>query len=238
MKYKTQLCALLGVLLLAALLPMRSYAQDSTASQGISPITRSGSAAMMFSFGGPSTFVMSGPSANGSGDPRVFAGAGMKYYLSDRLAGRLLLNFGTATSGPDSAQTTSSTYGIGLAIEYHCHDLYAISPYFGGGVGINLINTSRPDTVPTVGGIIPKGGKITQATTTNPIKNSYTGFAVSALAGFDWFFAKSVALGTEFSLGFSSESQSHTSVGTTTNLPSTTMFGISTLGNIHLLVYF
>jgi opacity protein-like surface antigen len=236
MKYKTHLYALLVVLLLAAMLPMRSFAQDSTMSQSISPITRSGSAAMMFSFGGPSAFGLFGPSANGSGDPRVFAGAGMKYYFSDRLAGRLLLNFGTATSGPDSAQHTSSQYGIGVAIEYHCHELYSISPYFGGGVGINMINNSI-DTILNGGSTISKDGKTTASTTTT-LKNSYTGFAVSGLGGFDWFFAKSMALGAEYSLGFSSESRSRTSGSTTSNAPSTTMFGISTLGNVHLLVYF
>ena len=237
MKYKAKLkYAFLSVFLLAGMFATASAQDTQKKEDEIVPITRQGSAAMMFSMSGAMNFGLYGPSANGSADPRVLAGAGFKYYFNDRWAGRVLLNFGTATSGPDSAETKSSLYGIGLTAEWHCHDLYAISPYLGAGIGINVGSITRPIT--ETPGLTGKNGVSPTATNGTTIQTSTTGIAFSLLGGFDWFFTKSMALGAEMSLGYANISSSTTSGGTTVNNPSTSLLGISTVSNVHLIVYF
>ena len=208
-----------------------SRAQDENI---IRPSTKSGSAAWVFSFGGLGTMSMgSMPVANitrGDGSTIPVAGVGYKYYLSDDMALRATLAFGTTSSG-DEDPTKSSTgkisttnYGIGVGVEMHTRAVYSTSPYFGAQIAFGSASTDTKKT--------PSGGSTTET------KSSGSSFGIGVLAGFDWYFTRGLAVGAEYMLGFSSGSSSVTSGSTTTDLPSSTSIGISNGGNVHLIVHF
>ena len=226
-----------------------SYAQDEATMPR--PITKAGSCAWMFTVSGLESFGMDAfaiadfnlPSFTGSitSGKVVIAstntgnsfsgtvfGAGGKYYLSDGLALRILLGFSNSSDGdPDpvkstSGKTSSTKYGIAAGIEMHTHDVYSISPYFGAQ--ISFAGLSGTNTV------TPSGGTSTET------KASGTALGIGVLAGFDWYFTNALAVGGEYTLGFSTGSGSTTLAGKTTDVPSSTSFGIGS-ANVHLIVH-
>ncbi len=216
-------------------LGLASAAHAQTEADIIRPLTKAGSAAFMFTFGGFGTFNLGAPvigTVSSGTTNQTVSGAGMKYFFSDDLALRLAFAFGTNSSGADTltgGKETNTNYGIGAAVEYHMRPLYSTSPYIGGG--INFASASRTMT--------NKVGTADQDT-----KISGTTFGVGIFAGFDWFFTRGIALGAEYGLGFATTSSSLTTPNgtssTTTDAPSSSSIGLGLNGaaSVHAVVYF
>ena len=225
---------------LTAWIGSTSIAQETPAINH--PITRSGSLAMEFGFGGLSSMSMPGVllatflfPGEGTSDGIPLYAAGIKYYLSDQLALRALVGFSTKTSGADSigsGKTTGTFYGIAAGIELHTHPVYAVSPYFGAQVSFASGSSSNTKTF-----VEKAGGKTsTLAGTTTDTKLSASGFGVGVMAGFDWYVFNAVAIGCEYELSFARASASSTINSKTTDEPSATLLGIGS-ANIHLLIH-
>jgi len=198
-----------------------TFAQDNNADI-IRPITKQGSAAFLFTLQGLGTFGLGAPSI-GSGDV-VTAGAGMKYYLNDDLALRILLAFNNTSmknsDASDSAKPGTTQFGVGIGAEYHFRPLYSTSPYVGGQ--ISFTNSATDNDL----------------TGDAKVKTSRNSFAVAALAGFDWFFTRGMAAGAEYQLGFATTGGTVTVGSNSTDLATNTTIGLSGGGNVHLVVYF
>ncbi len=199
----------------------------------IRPLTKAGSAAFLFTLGGFGTFNIGPPPigtvTNPNTTPVLVQGAGMKYFLSDDLALRVLLGFGTSSSGADTLPTgkvTGLNFGIAAAIEYHFRPLYSTSPYVGGGINFatGSITTTRKGL---------SDGKVSGSL-----------FGVGVFAGFDWFFTRGLAIGAEYGLNFTSNSASTTipngTGSTVVDSPSTTAIalGLNGAASVHAVVYF
>lgn len=215
-KFTTFAAALLVILGMAG----SAMAQDDA--NIIRPITKQGSAAFLFTIQGLGTFGIGSPGiGSGSG---VLYGAGMKYYISDDLALRILLalnNTSTKTTvGTTSVTATGMDFGIGVGAEMHFRPLYSTSPYVGAQIGFASGSTDN-------------GGS-----GASQVKTSSSNFGINVLAGFDWFWTRGIAMGAEYGVGFTSSSGTTTTGGTSVDNPSSTMIGISNSGNVHLVVYF
>jgi hypothetical protein len=193
----------------------------------IQPITKAGSAAMIFELAGLGTFGISGPGISGLTTPAV----GMKYFISDGMALFVLAGLNTSSgnaSVPDSTSAKQSSTGFGIAagIQAHMRPLYSTSPYVGGVVSFGSSSTDD--------GASGNADKKTSTST----------FGVAAIAGFDWFFTRGLCLGGEASLGFSSTSSSITgpnaaeTASVTTSGQSVTQIALATGASVHLNVYF
>jgi hypothetical protein len=206
-------------------------AQDD---KGIKPITKSGSAAFIFSMSGFDNFGLGGPAfavPGDSGTGYIFH-AGAKSFIADDLAIRAMLSFSSYNNGDDNEVEKSSEIGIAVGIEKHLPAISSISPYIGGEIG--FVSTS----IESAHDINVEGANPSQQPQGN-YKLSGTGIVINAIAGFDWFLFKGIAIGGEFALGFQTSSSTNTSTnGTETDGPSPNAFGITDGTNIHLVVYF
>jgi hypothetical protein len=203
-----------------------AFAQDE--SNIIRPITKSGSAAFVFNISGLGAF---GPTAPGIGTANgtPVAGAGIKYYLSDDLAAKILLAFGMTDNGveEDKGTNVSTTQlGLGAIIEVHFGPLYSTSPYAGGGIHFASAGTTSKTSV---------GG------TASETSSSGTQITIMGVAGFDWFFTRGMAIGAEWSLGYTMNSSSSETTGSpSVDGPSNSTLGLGMTGNgaVHAVVYF
>jgi len=214
-------------------LTQASFAQDND--NYPKPITKSGSAAWMFTISGLGPFGMSGldfaefqvPQSGETPAKFIVFGAGGKWYFVDNMALRAMLGFTTSTDGDTDptkspgGKTTTTIFGIAAGIEMHTHPVYSSSPYFGAQISF------------ASGG---SDNQITTSGTTTETKSSGTAFGIGVLAGFDWYFTNAIAVGGEYMLGFNTTSLSSTDAGKTTNMPSSTNIGISS-GSVHLVVH-
>jgi hypothetical protein len=216
-----------------------SYAQDdpndTLGTRIHSPITKSGSAAWMFTVSGLDPFGMSGmevgsfqnPEETGTQDNFIVVGAGGKWFIADDLAIRALLGFTNSSEGDadvtkfSQGKTTTTIFGIAGGIEMHTHPVYSTSPYFGGQVSLAFGGDNNTRT---------------EDGTTTESKSSGTAIGVGVFAGFDWYFTNAIAIGGEYMFGFNSTSLSETSAGKTTDLPSSSRIGIGS-GSVHLIVH-
>ena len=117
--------------IILALLVSISFAQDNHTFIG------SGSKAVLFSFSGLSNL----------GANNFEGGAGMKYFLTSPMAlrGALMVNASGSTipANPNTGEvgidgsTSSTTFGIEAALEYHLTTT-RVTPYFGGGIGFSV----------------------------------------------------------------------------------------------------
>jgi len=226
---------ILGAAVIVLGLANAAHAQTEPADI-IRPLTKAGSAAFLFTLGGFGTFNVGAPpvgTVTNGGVAVTVAGAGMKYFISDDLALRVLLAFGNTSSGADSLATgkvVGTNFGIGAAIEYHFRPLYSTSPYVGGGVNFAMGNQTTTRKV---------------GTADQDTKISGTQLGVGVFAGFDWFFTRGLAIGAEYGLGFTTNSASTTvpngSGGTTTiDSPSSSAITLALNGSasVHAVVYF
>lgn len=211
---------------------LSAFAQDE--SNIIRPITKSGSAAFVFNVSGLGAF---GPAAPGIGTVagQLISGAGVKYYLSDDLAAKVLLAFGTTDNGVDADKGTnisSTQLGLGAIIEVHFGPLYSTSPYAGGGIHFASGSSTSKTSV---------GGTATESS------SSGTQITIMAVAGFDWFFTRGIAIGAEWGLGYTMNSSSSETTGSpSVDGPSNSSIGIGMTGNggisgsgaVHAVVYF
>ncbi len=208
-------------LLMVAGLATATFAQDDAPR----PLTKSGSAAFLFNIGGIGTFGMSAQpigSVAGGTQSQTVAGIGMKYYLMDEGALKILLAFGTQSNGAvdDANKVSSMQLGIGLTYEHHFGALYSTSPYIGGGITYAMAST-------------------TSGSGTAETESSGSQLGIGAVAGFDWFFTKGLALGAEYNLRFTTNSSSGKVGGTDIgDQPSPSTIGIGGGGSVHFLAYF
>lgn len=211
-----------------------SFAQDEA--NMARPNTKAGSAAWVFEFGGLSTlginsiylagFDIQGNETSTHLSSNVY-GAGWKYYISDDMAIRAILGFNTSSSGnADSTggKNSRTAFGIQAGIEMHTHAVYSTSPYFGAAITYALASVDQ------------------NVTALGEDKTSASTFGIAVLAGFDWYFTRGIAVGGEYSLGFSTSSSStvatpKTGSATTHDNPSITNIGIGA-GSVHLVVHF
>jgi opacity protein-like surface antigen len=214
---------------LCMLFSIHVYAQEETYPK---PNNSSGSVALLFSMSGFNAFNASGPSGNGANAPIILAGFGGRYYISDGLAIRGLLNFNTSSnSDTGTAKQSSSVIGVAAGLEYHLHQVYSTDIYIGGGVGYytGTFTNTHVDAAHA-------GGENPQANSDNVISGA--AFGLTVVGGFDWYIWNGIALGAEYSFGYSSLSASNTFNGTTTDQPTSSSLGITGGGNIHVVVAF
>jgi hypothetical protein len=218
----TRLCAT-AMLLGVAFTAQAQDAKDDYAR----PLTRQGSAAFILTLKGLGDFGLSGPEIAHTTASNVIYGIGTKYYVADDIALRVLLGFNSTSESvtdSDKVNTTTSALGVGVGAEYHFRPLFSTSPYIGVQVGFGSSSVTTP---------------VNRTDSTTTTKSSHSAFSVGAIAGFDWFVTRGIAVGAEMSLGFSSMSGTHTdSGGKDTDLPSKTTIAIATRPSVHLLVYY
>jgi outer membrane protein W len=209
-------------LFMVAGLASLSFAQDDDMAR---PLTKSGSAAFVFNLSGFGTFGMSaqpiGTVSAGTTNQTV-AGAGMKYYISDGGAIRILLAFATNDNGAtdDASSVTGMQFGLGAAYEHHFGPLYSTSPYIGGGITYAMASQ-------------------TSGTGTGESKMSGSQLGIGAIAGFDWYFTKGLALGAEYNLRYVMNSSSMESGGQDAgDQPSPSSIGIGGGASVHFIAHF
>jgi outer membrane protein W len=220
---------------IVALVVVAGFAASSFAQEEANmarPNTKSGDAAFVFNLAGLGAFGLSAPTIGtvtgitGSGfNSTPVAGAGVKFYIADNMAVRVLLAFASTSNGADTtANVKTSTIGIGAAFEYHFKPVYSTSPYVGGG--INFASASMTNA----------GG------TTSERKWGASLINIGVLAGFDWYFTRGLAIGGEYALGYSGQSSSASVNGKDLDpappTTSTIALGIVGSGSVHLIVHF
>jgi hypothetical protein len=218
----------------------------------IRPITASGSAAFLFSLNGLGDFGFGGPIVGGTalsdqqinagqtvsntGGNTMMPGVGAKFFVSDNTALRVSLAFrlyedgketigNSTTGGPGKVQR--NTTGINFGGEYHFRPLYSTSPYLGALISFVTDNFKRTYT--------PEGS----ASLITNLKS--TSFGVGAVVGFNWFFTRGLALGGEYTLGFTSTSSVFEFPGTTKQDEPTNTdvgMGVNGGGSLQCIVYF
>lgn len=180
-----------SLVLAACAIATTAMAQDVRKAQG--------DAAFLFSY-------------NGLGSSTVGAyngGVGGQWYLSNDMALRFGLGFGTTSteSGAEGSKTTVSGTAISLA------------------PGIRMNIASNSNVVGYVGGQVMFGSGSTKSEregSTNTAEASSSNLGVGVFFGAEWFPTKNISLGMEYGLGFMSSSSSTTTAGTKTDGPSTT----------------
>ncbi|MEP7235729.1 MAG: OmpW family outer membrane protein [Ignavibacteriota bacterium] len=201
------------------------------------PLTKSGSAAFLFNLAGIGTFGLGTEpigtatqmvTQNGvtfTANNQTIGGLGLKYYIADDMALKVLLAFGTTSNGDTATRAFStSQFGIAAIFEYHMRPLYSTSPYIGGGVRFGTASQTAASG------------------TTSEVKASGTVLNIGIVAGFDWFFTKGIAIGAEYGLGFTTWSSS-TTLPSPLKSPdfssaSSIGIGLNGGGSVHALVYF
>lgn len=183
------------------------------------PQTKSGSKSLMFSingfgdFGVSPTIVGDVPGGDSNGSSNLF-GPSMRFFLSDDVALRVGLGFGTSTVSPavDSIGVKSSEtmFAIAPAVEIHLMQAGPVSFYTGGGVSFGMSSGSST----------PRNIDSLQSST------SATGISFGALLGAEFFPWDNLSLSAEYQLGVTLLSSSSEFRGTTTDGPSTTSIGI------------
>jgi opacity protein-like surface antigen len=179
-------------------------------------------------------------------------GFGAKYYLSDFMAIRGILQLALASqtipANPAPGQASSNgsksgnSFGVGGAIEVHLAKS-RISPYIGGGILFSTTSTESKNAVV---------GAAVQGTTKNSLNGeivngtSFQGgstFMIGGIAGVEYSITNGVSLSAEYQIGFNSfsqkdEEQSAGATTTTRKGGSGSLIGISTAGSLILAVYF
>lgn len=210
------------MLILAVLaLAISAYAAD--ASKGI----EQGDKALLFN----ATFVNAGL-YNG--------GFGMKYYLSPGLALRpaITFNMGSTTDKNenidttwmwandyqvtyDDDKTTTSSFGLELAVEKTLVTKGAVNVNAGLGAGFGLSSYTREYGERYV----EVGGTATGVYTTKTERSS-TNFGGGLLLGAEWFITEAISLGAEYQLGINMSSEGKDE---TTSSVSRTVGGVTTI---------
>jgi hypothetical protein len=188
---------------------------------------------MFFSVRGLDYFGARGPSITGS-DSTVDAlfHIGVKHFLSPSLALRLFLDFTSETSEVGTTSTSTTEFGIGVGVDHHFRTLYNISPYVGGN--IRFLSGSGDVTIDTANVV---GGKMQpQQASLGEVSASI--FGIAAVAGFDWYIAQNIAIGSEYSFGFVSATSKFTPTTGTAVENTNTFIGFNPSGNLHMLVHF
>jgi len=151
-----------------------------------------------------------------------------RYFLSPQLALRLGFNINGVDStenygNPYGAQATfntdkrtSTSFGLNLGIEKHFKGTKRLSPYIGADVFWGTKSSKQESSTNASTATIKNAWlEYEYLQTSNPpyyttvyttTENAYSRFGISAVAGFDFYMAKSFFLGYEFNLGYSKTS--------------------------------
>src|SRR5664280_522683 len=174
------------IALILALFVCTSFAQKD------GPFIYSGSKAVLFNFSGLNAKDFQG-------------GAGIKFFITPPMALRfgVMVNVAGSTTpanpvgtqvGVDGS-TSSTTFGVNAALEYHVTST-RLTPYFGGGIGFSTISNDRKPAV--VGPSTP----VYQLDFKNEA-GAGTSINFFALMGFEYFIVDAVSLAAEYRLGYS-----------------------------------
>ena len=204
------------------------------------PLTKQGSAAMLFSINGLGSFGIASPGS------LMVPAVGVEYFISDDLALRILLGLSSRSDGADSTQSRSAVvagstqtfagklsetdFAIGAGAMMHFRPLFSTSPYVGAQISFQSMS-----------GTVTQLDAVTKKDFSG--KQSVSQFGIDVLAGFDWFFTRGIAIGAEAGLGLTTSSSSTDTTDeagktTTTDGPSATVIALATHGDVHLVVYF
>jgi hypothetical protein len=150
------------------------------------------------------------------------AGAGFRYFIAERLALGVGVNFGSATTKDEDTgeELSAKSLGVALDVNRHLRSLYGISPYVGGHLDFARAAVS----------FSPAGAPQQEA--------SATGFGAAVQLGFDWFFTRGLSLGGKYAFGWRHYSAYELKSGgtTTDNGPSVDAIGTaaaSVILNVH-----
>ncbi|MCL4540413.1 MAG: porin family protein [Bacteroidetes bacterium] len=158
-------------------------------------VTAQGNKAVLFNFSGLSNLGLGA----------YQGGVGGKYYISDGMAVRGMLDFAinnqTTKGAANFTDATDNTlgFGLGAGLEYHLPLASKVSPYFGGLV--SFMTTAETFTPSVFTGTV--------ATST---KTSTTTFGLGALAGVEYFFNQNISLAAEYQFGLNYSSRTNPSV--------------------------
>jgi len=224
---------------LLVLLAVITFVSSLAFAQGDSSSSDPGSAAgdkgILFQFSGLN--VLGAGAYNG--------GFGAKIFLSDYMAVRGVISLGISSSktpaNPPTGQVgvdgenSSSTFGIGGAIEIHLTKS-RISPFIGGGV---MLTTRSTESKPAAYGA--PGVPINQTVTKNA--GGYTEFSFGGILGVEYYVTDGVSLSAEYLVGVALTSNKDIEVTTATTTTTTaqgssTNIGITNGGTLTLAVYF
>ncbi len=155
-------------------------------------VTAAGNKAVLFNFTGLSNLNLGG----------YEGGIGGKYYISDGVAVRGMLNFmvdNNTTKG--AANFTDATdnrfaFGLGAGLEYHLPLASKVSPYVGGLVSFT---TSARTITPSV----------FTGNTANSTKTTSTIFGLGGIAGVEYFFNRNISLAAEYQFGLNYNSSTN-----------------------------
>jgi|SRR5579883_877243 len=182
----------------------------------------------LFSVGAPYTFSPSFTTDVASGSVPTFSTAvpavGLRWYLANNVALSGGLGFGTfsfdqkpptGSTGLSDSTNSGLAFGIRAQIEWHMNPIGAVSPYFGGGLGVTIASATDKAMVASS----PATGTPTE------VDASSTQFGVFGVVGFEWFFTNAMSLGAQYQLGLTLTSGTTTSKATgasdvTGNFPS------------------
>ena len=230
-----KLLAIVGILVVMTAL---TYGQEFVSSQA------PGAKALLFQFQG-----LDNLNANA-----YAGGLGMKFFLSEYLALRTVVNINYDTySEPyyDRANPTqtgtdyeSNSFGIGVgaAIEYHLTK-GRLTPYIGAGVQFYTLSTEELEAVPS-GTTQPKveNGYMDPATG-DIVPNASTSIGVVLLIGGEYYITNGLSLSAEYQIGLKAESikDAEATIGAVSlKVPggTATDIGITTAGFLTLALYF
>ncbi len=151
-------------------------------------------------------------------NPTDLLGAGFRYFVGERLALGVGVNFGSTSAKNEGTgdEFSATTIGLALELNYHLPSLYAVSPYIGGHVDYASVSAK----------FTPSGGP--------EQKGSANGYGAAAQLGFDWFFTEGLSLGGRYFFGlrkYGAPEQNGTAVGTSATQIGTG--GASVILNVH-----
>lgn len=222
--------------LLLACIVLLFMCGSTAVAQNVTPKDKSGDKALVFSINGFGNFGVGGVPVGtttvigfGTQFDASLPGAGIKYYMSDRVAIRAGVGLRTASTSSDDttgADTSVTSFGIGPGIEFHLVNAGPVSGYVGAALGFSSNSVKVEGRAP---------GSPFESTL------SSSSFGIMALLGAEFFPWSNISLGAEFTAGFSSDSRSSkTTIGTVsseTDLPGLTSIGIGSAA-VFLGIYF
>jgi hypothetical protein len=221
-----------------------SLGASCSLSQDVVPNIRSGSTAVLFSFGGLS-FLSAGT---------FDGGVGARYYLSQGMSVRVGIQFTSASetisanpaanqSGADGSNS-ATVMGVGGAVEWHM-GRGRVMPYLGLGAAFSTAST---DSKPVRVGAPPLTQPETKNASGGLTVNGTTYFGGTsirafALVGVEFFLYRELSLAAEYQLGYMKTSRKdqefiNGTTTTTTKVGSASNLGITNSGALTLSVYF
>ncbi len=210
--------------------------------QNVTPKDKSGDKALLFSINGFGNFgvgsLVAGNVGITAGSTVSFSsipGAGIRYYLADRLALRAIAGIGTRSDsdpGDTIIQAESSTFQFAVSpgIEVHMINAGPVSGYIGGQISFASATETSSSTVPDSAN--PLVRKRVESST------SGSGFGVGAFLGAEFFPWTNISLGAEYQVNFFSLSTSAKDTkGVSTDGPKFTTLAITSAA-VFLGIYF